>query len=93
MILPAAYAQEATHVLQWEHFHYDSQFSIFQPQMSPLNIICVKGKWKELSSITKFISSFKVAAKFGIFKRFRLNPCGLCCAATVVCQNGTLSIL
>lgn len=67
MILPAAYAREAINVLQWELFLYDSQFSTFLPQMSPWNIICVKGKWKELSSITKFISNFKPAAKFGIF--------------------------
>lgn len=62
-------------------------------QWSPLNIVCVKGMWKELSSIAKFISGFKMAPKFGIFKRFRLNPCGLCSAAAVDCQNGTLDFL
>lgn len=60
---------------------------------SPLIIICVKGMWKELSSITKFISRFKEAPKFGIFKRFRFNLCGLCSAAAVDCQNVTLGLL
>lgn len=62
-------------------------------QWPPLNTVCVKGMWKELSTITKFLSGFKVEPKFGIFKRFRLNPCGLCSAAAVACQNGTLGLL
>lgn len=65
----------------------------FKCQWSPFNIVYVKGMWKELSTITKFRSSFKVEPKFGIFKKFRLNPCGLCSAAAVECQNGTLGLL
>lgn len=34
MILPPAHGWVATPVLQWELFHYDSQFSTFLPQIS-----------------------------------------------------------
>lgn len=34
MILPPACVRGAAHVLQWELFHYDSQFSTFLPQLS-----------------------------------------------------------
>lgn len=50
-------------------------------QWSPLNIICVQGMWKELSTITKFISGFKVEPKFGIFKSQTQSLWSLLCCS------------